>query len=463
MRAKSKIILFLILLIAFVLRLYRLNNPIADWHSWRQADTSAVSRNFLKFGFDLLHPRFDDLSNIPSGKENPKGYRFVEFPIYNFIQAVLAKYFSVFSLEVWGRLVSIFASLFSLVFLYLIVKKYEDERIALLAAFFFAVLPFNIYYSRVILPEPMMVMASLAALWFFQRSWLLSALFACLAVLLKPFAIFLIAPAVFYLIIKKKPTNLFIVLLFYCFIVCFPFFAWRWWMARFPQGIPANDWLFNAGNVRFKGAWFYWLFAERLGKLILGYWGTVLFVLGLIVLPKKKESWFFYSWLAGMLIYFSVIAAGNIRHDYYQVLVIPVVCVFLAKGADFLLTAPAKYFQKIACYLLFVICCLFMLAFSWYYVRDFFNINNPVIVEAGRAVDQLVPKNAKVIAPYGGDTAFLYQTNRQGWPVGIEIEKMIKLGADYYVNVNFDEETQWVMEKYQVVKKTPHYVIVKLR
>src|SRR5437868_11096253 len=77
------ILLTLILLIGFTARLYRFNNPIADWHSWRQVDTSAVSRNFVKYGFDVLHPRYDDISNIQTGYDNPQGYRFVEFPFFN--------------------------------------------------------------------------------------------------------------------------------------------------------------------------------------------------------------------------------------------------------------------------------------------------------------------------------------------------------------------------------------------
>ena len=89
--------------------------------------------------------------------------------------------------------------------------------------------------------------------------------------------------------------------------------------------------------------------------------------------------------------------------------------------------------------------------------------NNPIIVKAGQAVDELLPLDAKVIAPYGGDTAFLYQTNRQGWPVGIEIRKFIKLGATHYVNVNFGPETDWLMAEYQVLQKTADYVIVKLQ
>jgi len=161
----------LILAGAFVVRTYKINNPLADWHSWRQADTSAVSRNFIKYGFDLLHPRFDDLSSIPSGKENPQGLRMVEFPIYNFFQAQLAIHFPEKTLEWWGRMISVVFSLGSLVFLYLISRDKLGPAIGLLSAFFFAFLPFNIYYSRVVLPEPMMIFASLGMIYFFNN-WL---------------------------------------------------------------------------------------------------------------------------------------------------------------------------------------------------------------------------------------------------------------------------------------------------
>ena len=39
---KTLIILFLILVGAFYVRLHRFDWPVADWHSWRQVDTSAV-------------------------------------------------------------------------------------------------------------------------------------------------------------------------------------------------------------------------------------------------------------------------------------------------------------------------------------------------------------------------------------------------------------------------------------
>jgi 4-amino-4-deoxy-L-arabinose transferase-like glycosyltransferase len=460
----KKGILIFIMIIAFILRLYRINNPLADWHSWRQADTSAVSRNFIKMGFDLLHPRFDDLSNVASGKENPQGFRFVEFPFYNLLQAGSYKLFPFLSLEVWGRLVSIIFSLVSLYLLYLIVKTLSGEVIALWAAFFFAVLPFNIYYNRVILPESLMVTATLAVLYFFlsgtqERDSIIrlffSFTFLSISLLIKPFSLVFLLPLVYlgwrrWQFRASKWAFFALALL----LSCLPFLAWRLWMSQFPEGIPGFEQLFNENGIRLKGAWFYWLFAERLGKLILGYWGILFLGLGLIERQTKKEGWFYFSWLLGILSYLVIVAAGNVRHDYYQIITIPIICVFLAKGAYFLFSN-----KRLS---LLLICLLFMLAFSWYHVRDFYNINNSVMIEAARAADRLLPKEAKVIAPLGGDTAFLYHTQRQGWPVGIEIEKMISLGAQYYVNFNFNPETDWLEQAYCVLEKTPQWVIIDL-
>jgi hypothetical protein len=468
-------LLSLILFAAFLVRLYKINNPLADWHSWRQADTSAVSRNFIKYGFDLLHPRFDDLSAIPSGKENPQGLRMVEFPIYNFFQAKAAILFPQKSLEWWGRMISVIFSLGSLIFLYLITKEKLGMGVGFLSAFFFALLPFNIYYSRVILPEPMMVFTSLGMVYFFIRwlkggkfsifSFVFSLILAAITLLLKPFGVFLFLP-LGYLCWEKGGFNFFrkpcfYIYLFFSFL---PFFLWRLWISQFPEGVPSFLCLLNEGGIRFKGAFFRWIFGERIGKLILGYWGLVLFVLGILTKPNKKEGWFFYWWLAAILIYFTIIAGGNVRHDYYQIIAIPIICIFLGKGAAFLLSGSRILFNRAICYLLFAICILFMFAFSWYEVRGFFNINHPEIIEAGKAVDRLTPQNAKVIAPYNGDTAFLYQTNRQGWPaITDSVEYLISKGANFYVSVSFDQQTLELMKKYQVVEKTDNYVILSFQ
>jgi len=37
------LLLSIILILGFTVRLYKIGNPIADWHSWRQADTASVT------------------------------------------------------------------------------------------------------------------------------------------------------------------------------------------------------------------------------------------------------------------------------------------------------------------------------------------------------------------------------------------------------------------------------------
>ena len=151
----------IIVVLAFLARTYRLNEPLADWHSWRQADTSSVTRRFVSEGIDLLHPRYDDLSSIPSGKDNPQGWRFVEFPIINALTAVTFNWIDVFSLEVWGRLTSIAISILAILVVYTLTKKYLGQRVAILSSVLFAFLPYNIYYHRTILPEVPFLLFSL--------------------------------------------------------------------------------------------------------------------------------------------------------------------------------------------------------------------------------------------------------------------------------------------------------------
>jgi len=197
-----------------------------------------------------------------------------------------------------------------------------------------------------------------------------------------------------------------------------------------------------------------------LGKLILGYWGLVPFALGLMAKAKHQ---FYYYWLLAIGLYLVIFATGNVQHDYYQIFTIPIISIFVAKGMVWLLEAPKKMgFNLVACYLVLVAISAFTLAFSWFEVRGYYNINNPAIVEAGQAVDRLTEEDALVIAPYAGDTAFLYQTNRRGWPIGGNIDLRISQGADYYVTTEMETEAKELMERCGVFESREVYTIIGL-
>lgn len=470
-----------IILLTFITRIYKINSPLADWHSWRQSDTSAVSRNFVYHGFDILHPRFDDLSNVASGMDNPQGYRFVEFPIFNIFQAALFTTSNSMSLESWGRFVSVCASVLSVIFIYLIVNKHADVYTALFAAFFYALLPYSIYYGRTILPDMSTVAFILGGIYFFDLwidelksgnkrkvYYILSILFSACALLLKPYAIFYLLPML-YLAWKKYKLRIFTnwQILLFAVLVVLPLVVWRLWMKNYPEGIPASDWLFNKDNIRFKGAFFYWLFADRIGRLILGYYGTALFIIGILVDSGKKlltkNSHFLYMFLLASLAYLFVFAGGNVQHDYYQIMILPAIVIFLGLGSRALLFPHPDFINPSLSRILLLAIITASISFSWYFIRDYYNINNPAIIIAGEAADKILPKDAKIIANYNGDTTFLYQTKRKGWAsFQNPLPEMIKKGAAYLLLASPTADDFKFAAEYKIFAQTKDYIIFDL-
>lgn len=461
-------------LLTIALRLYRVTAPVADWHSFRQTDTASVAQMYAANGIDLLHPRYQDLSNIQSGKDNPNGWRMVEFPLYQGVAAAAARQFPAISVDIWLRLVTIFSAAGTAVLIMLLLFAVGTPLTAVIAGLVYAILPYSVFYGRTILPETFAVFWAMLSVYLSYKAtysvkgslWgvTASAVAGAIAVLVKPTAGFLLLPVPYVILMRHKLSVASVIrLVLYACICLLPFYRWRVWILQYPEGIPVFDWLLNKGNIRFKGAWFQWIFAKRLAELILGYWGIVPLAFGLLARPGKKEGWLFPVMAAGGLLYVTVFAAGNVQHDYYQILLLPVISIYVARGITFLITE--KTFSSAARYGVLIASCLFMLAFSWYTMRTYYWINRPEIIEAGAMADKLLPKDAKVIAPYNGDTTFLYQTKRQGWPLGFDIDQKLKMGATHYVTVSptdDDWETMTLAKTYTVLVRNEKFAIIDL-
>jgi hypothetical protein len=197
--------------------------------------------------------------------------------------------------------------------------------------------------------------------------------------------------------------------------------------------------------------------------MILGYWGMIIFGLG-IIFAQKKNYLFFLSFLISSVVYFIVVATGNVQHDYYQIVIIPSVAIFLGIGSAFLINPAKEVISRYVTIPLLVISLSFMFAFSWFVIRDYYDINNPSLITAGAAVDRLTPKDAKVIANYNGDTTFLYQTKRSGWASFEKpLPQMISMGADYLALLNPTPADINLGKTYKIIGQTSQYVIFNLR
>lgn len=485
-----------ILLVALVLRLYRIDAPLADWHSFRQADTASVTREFVKNGIDVLRPQYHDLSNIQSGEENPDGWRMVEFPLVNAFVAQLLHWQPNWDLVLTSRVVTILATVTALGLFIDVLRRYTRPGVALGAGLVWAVMPYAIYYGRVILPEPFVLLFVILTAWFLDhwlRSkhwwWLVATAFAAAAALLvKPVAIFF-APWWLGMVVSYRPRDLrwhhWLQMILVASVAFIPLIAWRIWIQQFPTGIPAADWLLNGNGIRLRPAWWRWLFADRIGRLMFGYWGASFMAFGVVTtLPSlmefpAKQAWWrcVWQWLVGWVLksgallglslglfaYLVVFASGNVQHDYYQALLIPLVSWLTAEGVLWLLDRSHAGVERVAMGMAVLFVGVLSWVFAWYHVKDWFTIQNPAIVAAGEAVDQLTPEDALVIAPYMGDTAFLFQTNRRGWPIGFNIDQRLEQGADYYVSTSYDDEANELMQAHEVVVQEKDFVLIQLK
>ena len=197
-----------------------------------------------------------------------------------------------------------------------------------------------------------------------------------------------------------------------------------------------------------------------MGHLILGSLGLIPFTFG--VLNTKVKNLFIQAFLGGTLFYVAAVANANVMHDYYQILSIPAIALAVASGTVFLW--EGRIFNKILTRIIVVISIGVMLITGWNQIVGNFNINHPEIMEAGDAVDRVTPKDALIVAPYNGDTAFLYQTKRFGWPaIDNSIDNIIEEGADYYVSVDLgSKDTKMIEARFKTVEKTDKYIIIDL-
>lgn len=479
MKKLDLFILFLIVIIAFTFRLYKISTPLADLHSWRQADTSAVTRNFVKRGIDVFHPRYDDLSSNQTGHENLEGYRFVEFPLYNAIVATVYNAYPVFSIEFYGRFITAIFSLFIIAVIYYLALKESGRTSAIIASLVYAIFPFFVFFSRVILPETTslsLAFLSIFFLYLFSESkksklpilWFcLSLLFFSLSLLVKPPALFygitflaLLYKKYGFSLIKKPQTYL------YLMLGILPFVLWRLYIRNFPQGIPPSDWLITSvntyqglKNIFFRPAFFRWIFFERINNYMLGGYLTFFFILGILA---KRKKYVITSILVSALTYLFVFQGGNVQHEYYQTYILPAVALFVGLGSSFVLENRKLFLHPLITY--GVVFALFGLSFffSFYKVRDYYSYPQE-LPQIANIIKTLSNEDDKIVTDRSGDTTLLYLTERRGAPsIYKDPPELKKLGYKYLVTLHEDLIQKLKKEKYRVIFENNTFAMFEL-
>lgn len=457
-----------IVVVGVLLRLYQIAAPLADYHSWRQADTAAVSRNFARDGIDMLHPRYDDLSNVQSGQENPFGYRMVEFPLYNAAIALLYNTAPTGApIEVYGRIVSVIAWATIAVMMYFLLLWEVGIVAAITATLVFTTMPFMVFFTRVVLPETTALAFAFGSLFtlyvardknrFAYATYVLvsSALFAG-SLLIKPTTLFFGLPLLYLFIRKhriaflKKPSFY-----LYFLLAAIPLILWRFWITQYPEGIPVSSWLFTSVNtsegvqsVFFRPSFFRWILFERINNIILGGYLTAFFILGTIAKPKK---WFMHYLLTSSILYIFTFQGGNLQHEYYQTLILPTLCMFIGIGVSFLFVHKQIIIPAFTAVLTIAIWGMSFL-FSYYTVKNYY-VYSEDIPHIANIVKTLTSPTDLIVTDTLGDTTLLYAMDRRGAPaVYKDLTELKGQGYTYFVTQKKD-----VIEE---IKKTKVHKLV---
>lgn len=444
----SKLIKY-VLLLAFLIRLYHIDFPVSGWHSWRQADTASIARNFNENGFNILYPQID-------WRGNTAGYVESEFQAYPFLVSILYAVFG--ENNMWGRLLSVIFSIFTIYGLFLLVRKIINENIALWSAFIYAVIPLNIYYARAFMPESMMLMCIVYGIYFFVK-WsdeskikflLYSALFISLSILLKIPTLYIGLPILF-LAFPKYSLRLFtnLTLWFYAVLIIIPAAIWYWHAHNLylQTGLSFGIWGFGEdkwGNFELliSPDFYNTVFFKSIAERHLTWAGFLPFAAGLFVKREHRNEKLFDYWLISVLIYFFIAAGGNKSHEYYQLPFILPASVFAAK-------AFAKYLplnnihlsftaNKLR-YTFFTLCLILIPVLSYLRVANFMKGEDPkaVVFLMTEEVKKNTSSNDLIVTLCDGNPVYLYLSDRKGWfltQLNFEfenIDSLKNLGAKY--------------------------------
>lgn len=411
LRAHYRILL--ILALALMLRFYHVTYPFLDHHSWRQTDTAAVARNFYRDHFNPLRPEMDRFGPGPSVVE-------LELQITPFLTSLL---YVVWGVRDWvGRIVPILFSLGSVVYFYRLVTLHFSERLALFSSFVFVLLPLNVFFSRVPMPEAGALFFTLAAVYHFSaymetettKQFALATVFAALAFLSKLSNLYILIVLVALATMKGwrrliSDRRLFAFVL----LALAPAVAYYGYMhliadvKMIPYQIGTDKW----GNLQlWTNPVFYEVLVQRLRTLVFTEPGLLMLVAGLFV-PLTHPV--FRFWLVAALVYMFVVANGNLVHSYYQMPLLPAGAFFIGLVLDRTYsTARWRPLATVVAGLLFVRTLMILGPMYGMYAYPAY--------EAAHALIAIDSSSSPVVSvPHRRDMApeLLYYADRKGWVI----------------------------------------------
>jgi 4-amino-4-deoxy-L-arabinose transferase-like glycosyltransferase len=492
----EKILLIIIFILGFCLRLYHLGAPPLDFEPEREYHSYIVARSyFLQNSASVPEWR------IEVSKQNAQQEYFVEPPILEHLASAI--YRLIGREEFW------IPKLFSVIFWFIggfvllnIVRDSFGYEGAIFACGYYFLNPFAISASKTFMPNPLMILLMLFALMFIIKyynnstmsTFLISVVFTGAAGIIKPFsliplfAVFLLVGIQSYQSNFKKwlhQTFLFLVLVI---VVMSPYYLWS---------LLTNTFLSTyAGRSFIPKLWFrpfYWGGWFDLIRNTTGYIPFVLGLAGILIAQNKKYRAVLIGLWLGYLIFGLIFTYHIHTHDYYHLMLTPIIALSLAPfGSMLMKSIKLQNHQQFNDWILAAIVA-FVCAASvhetrarWKNVVETIHSEVSKAVEIGEAVHHS-SKTLSLASYYAKPLKYHAEITGTSWPYRFDFLASERLGRktdgaiailnqiqtkyspEYFIVADLDEFNaqpelkQHLYNTYEVYKQTDQYIIFSLK
>lgn len=442
------LLLGLIFASGLAVRLYRLDDPPVDFHPTRQLHSALIARGMY----------YENNASAPAWQRE---MAVSQWHMEGLIEPQVFERLVAWSYPLSGgpdlripRLIAILFWMVATVFTTLLAGKWIGRGGALVAALFLLVWPYGVVASRAFQPEPLMMALMAAGLWcaagWRQRreeqsrrwGWAIAAgLLSGMAIYIKSVAVFFLAPALAVIVLSGcRPRRVLRDAQVWVMggLAVLPYAVYH------VDGVYLQGYLVGQFSMRFFPAmWldpaFYLRWISNLERVV-PFEMTLAALLGTFLVRRPWQRGMLLAMWLGYIAYGMALPHHISTHDYYHLLLFPLLALGLGAAAETVFQAVRgpRWLARVVV----VGVLLAALVISGYEARSAIKRSGAVDqANAWEAVGQALGPGASVMAlvdDYGTGLKYLAWINPALWPTAADIQWQATTGQDFDFALFFD-------------------------
>jgi 4-amino-4-deoxy-L-arabinose transferase-like glycosyltransferase len=340
----QKVLWFLLIVVIFIgalgIRLYDFDDPPLDFHPARQLHSALIARAvYLNHNGSL--PDFDaeyEHESIMRGVQE----QWIEPPIFEYLTASLYQLIGDADLRV-PRACAICFWLIGAFGLYRLSRRFLGKAGVLASLSFFLFFPYGVFASRSFQPDPLMIMLIIWALealcaWDEKPTILnavLAGVLAGMAILVKQVCVFPVGLAMAFFVVSGRGFGKAIrnIQVWVIAVLSFvPVLIYNFW-GYFIQGFLVQQYQGRFNFVEIISPSLYIRWTRKLEQ-VFGLPLVIGSLIGTLTISQKKYRMLWLGYFLGYILYGMALPHHIGTHDYYQLLLFPLIAVGLGKLID---------------------------------------------------------------------------------------------------------------------------------